>query len=85
MHNLGCLQVTNLLLYPKGFICTEIKFLAHEILHFGFFSICVIKALKVGISMQYVAPVPLGKPVLFLWRVSSFTELIFLFLAMILT
>ena len=66
------LQVTDLLSRPKGFIRTEMKFLAHEILHFGFFSICVIKALKVGISMQYGAPVPLGKPVLFLWRVSSF-------------
>ena len=68
------------ILHPKGFIRTAMKFLTHEILQlaFFFFLVCLIKALKVGISMQYSEPVPLGKPVLFLWRVSSFIELIFL-------
>ena len=37
MHSLRGIQVTNLLLCPKGLICTEMKFLAHEILHLGFF------------------------------------------------
>ena len=50
-----------------------------------FSSICLIKVQKVSIFMKYGEFVPLGKPVLFFWRASSFILLIFLFLlAMIL-
>ena len=66
------------IIHPKGFIRTAMKFLTHEILQLAIFLVCLSKALKVGISMQYGEPVPLGKPILFLWRVSSFIELIFL-------